>query len=254
MLKKFLYTGLSILLFYACSKNADPKPVTPPSIADSIPVIAAVKDCKIIYAAAVTSAGDTGDRSYFKYDDAGRLIRSIYQGSYADTVYYSYNGNMIYRSVAAGVNSSVDTLTVNNAGFVTHDKSVVGTHVYMTDWTYDANMQLTTFTQRPDSLPPYGSTYEFTNGDNTLSISGTSRDTMVYDIAKPAVHGNYDEIYQLLSFGAFYVRNKHLMITNRHGDVSTYSYTFNAEGNIASLIEILNNKNFRATYYTYDCK
>ncbi len=254
LLKKFLYTGLTILLFYACSKNADPNPVTPPSVTDSIPVIAAVKDCRILYAVSVTATGDTGDRRYFQYDAAGKLTRFIFQGGYADTVYFSYNGNTIYRSVAAGVNSSVDTITVNNAGFITHDKEVVGSSIYMTNWYYDANMQLTSFTQQQDNYTPIGATYVFTNGDNTLSMSGASQDTMVYDTSKLAVHGNFDELYQLLDLGAMYIKNKHLLIMDRHGPLSLYSYTFNTEGNIASITTTFNNKNAGTIYYTYQCK
>lgn len=254
LLRGFLL-GISILLFYACSKNENPKPIMPPPVVDSIPVVKA-KECNLIYAVSVTAAGDTGNRNYFQYNANGKLTRNILvlNDGFADTVFYSYNGSTIYRSEAAGASSSVDTITVNNAGFALHDKQVFGTSTYITDWTYDANMQLTTFTQRQDNYAPYIATFEYTNGDNTLTISAGTRDTLVYDTSKLAVHGNFDELRQLQGLGAIEFKNRHLVIMDRHGSVLKYYYTFNSEGNIASVNTTFNDKNSETTYYTYECK
>jgi hypothetical protein len=255
LLKRMLYIGIPILLLFACSKNVNPKPITPPPTVDSIPVVT-VKNCNIIYAVSVSAPGDTGNRNYFQYNVAGKLTRNILilNDGFTDTVFYSYNGNTIYRSESAGANSSVDTITVNTSGFALHDKQVFATSTYVTDWTYDANMQLTTFTQRQDNYAPYIATYEYTNGDNTLTISAGTQDTLVYDTSKLAVHGNFDELRQLQGIGATEFKNKHLVIMDRHGSILKYNYTFNPEGNIASVNTIFNDKNAETTYYTYECK
>jgi chitodextrinase len=234
--------GLLILSFVSCSKN-DPAP----------PIVTPVKNCKIIAASEVSGTGANIAKYSFTYNSDGKLAGSLYEGSYNDTISYTYNGNTIYRSVAAGINSSVDTITLNDAGLEVHNKEVIGTSVYMTDYVYDANMQLKTFTQQQDSYPPISASYTFTNGDNTLITNGAYQDTLVYDINKPAVQGNLDQFNQLLYMGAMYIKNKHLLISDNHGASIKYSYEFNADGNISS-VKISVGNNSETISYTYDCK
>jgi YD repeat-containing protein len=248
-LKRLTYIGILILFFLSCSKNNSPAPVVTP-----VTPVVPVKDCKIIAASVVTVNGDTITKYTFKYNSDGKLSGSLFIGGYIDTISYSYNGKIIYRSVAAGTNSSVDSITINDAGLEVHDKEVVGPSIYMSDWVYDASMQLKTFTQQQDAYPPISSTYTFTNGDNTLSSSGPSQDTLAYDSSKLAVPGNLDQFFQLLNYGAMYIQNKHLLISSRHGALVTYAYTFNSDGNISSVTTTVNGVNSGTLNYTYECK
>ena len=161
---------------------------------------------------------------------------------------------MIYRAVAAGVNSSVDTITLNANGMISKDKEVVGASTWISNWVYDANQQLTNFNQQQDAYPPYTATYVFTNGDNTLNTTaGFASDTLAYDLTKPAVHGNQDEVNQLLSLGAMYIKNKHLIVSSQHGSTILYSYEFNSDGNI-SAVKITVGSGYTMTHFTYNCK
>jgi hypothetical protein len=241
-LKTVSYLGILILFFLACSKSGSPvAPVVP------------AKVCNIIAASLVLANGTIADKYTFQYDTANRLIASQ-DSAQSYSVSYSYSGKIIYRAVAAGIYSSVDTITLNDAGLIVHDKEVIGASVYMTNYTYDANMQLTTFTQQQDAYPPISASYTFTNGDNTLTIDGASRDTLTYDNEKLAVAGNLDQFYQLLYLGAMHIKNKHLVVSQKHGATITDSYTFNADGNISSVTTAVNGGNSSTLTYTYDCK
>lgn len=250
--KKAFSFSVLILFFFSCSKNdSTPESVPAPPVTPTNPV-APAKVCKILAAAEVGGNGDTVAKYTYQYNSDSKLRGSLYTGSYSDTVSYSYSGKTIYRSVAAGINSSVDTITLNDAGFEVHDKEVVGTSVYMTDFVYDVNMQLKTFTQQQDSYPPISSSYTFTNGDVTLITNGAFQDTLVYDTSKLAVSGNLDQFNQLLGQGAMYIKNKHLLISESHGSTTKYTYVFNGEGNISSM-NIGTGNNSETINYTYDC-
>jgi len=232
---KNTYPFILILFFLSCSRNNKPP----------------VKNCRII--AATTASGPSTATFTFEYKADGKLSRFVYKGSYTDTVTYSYSGNKVYRAVAAGIYSSVDTLTVNEGGFVLHDKTVTSNAVYNTDYVYDANGQLSSYTQQQDSYPPISANYVFTNGDNTLSTgSDGSKDTLAYDLSKLAVNGNLDQ-FGLLQLGGYTIKNKHLLISSKHGTTETYSYQFDADGNISSITSKINNIT-QTTTYTYSCQ
>ncbi|HEY4966956.1 MAG TPA: hypothetical protein VII28_11170, partial [Puia sp.] len=147
MVLKRMYLGIFLLYMLSCSKNNSTTPNTP------------VVNCKITAASLVSGTGvHVGDYT-FQYNTDGTLAGSLYAaGIYSDTVSYKYNGKLIYRSVAAGINSSADTITLNNAGMEVMDKARIGTSIYLTNYSYDANDLLTTFSQQQDAFPPISST------------------------------------------------------------------------------------------------
>jgi hypothetical protein len=217
----------------------------------SAPFIPA-NNCKIT-AASITSGTGTNLGNYnFAYNSDGKLEKSIFGGPYADTAYYSYNASLIYRSVAAGIYSSVDTITLNNAGFMVHDKAVISGGIYMTNYVYDANGDLQTLTQLQDSVATVFATYTFTNGDNTLIVDGPSLDTLVYDPNKLAVTGNIDQFHQELYIGGIYSKSKHLLMSDSHGFTTNYTYTYADNGNITS-IKMTSGTDSQTITYTYDC-
>ncbi len=248
-----------IFQILSCSKS-DPvsNPVTPPVTVTPGPTdTLVVKNCQIIAQYQTNGAGDTTAVITYTYLSDGRISGSL--NKYTDingtySVSFAYSGNMIYRAVAAGVNSSVDTITLNANGMISKDKEVVGASTWISNWIYDANQQLTNFNQQQDAYPPYTAAYVFTNGDNTLSTTtGFASDTLVYDLSKPAVHGNQDEVNQLLSLGAMYIKNKHLVTSSNHGSTITYSYEYNGDGNI-SRMKIMVGNNVQYESFTYQCK
>jgi YD repeat-containing protein len=241
MLLKRIYLSIFLLYMLSCSKNNSDSTNTP------------VVNCQIIAASLVLGTGASAGNYTFHYNTDGTLAGSLFMGPYTDTISYTYNGKLIYRSVAAGINSSVDTITLNDAGMIVQDKAQIGASVYMTNYSYDVNGLMATFTQQQDAYPPISASYTFTNGDNTLIVSGTARDTLVYDINKPAVMGNLDQFNQLLNFGAMYIKNKHLLLEEHHGYGSFYTYTYTPEGNISSL-KITTGNNSETISYTYNCQ
>jgi hypothetical protein len=256
MLFKKNYLLLFLICSLSCSKTETPPPIIPPPVVPVVPVVAVV-NCKITAAAVVSSTGDTARLYTYQYNTDGTLSQSTQFGMYGYTASYTYNGKLIYRSVAAGINSSVDTFTLNDAGMVSLRKETIGATTYTTHYTYDVNGQLTMSNQDSTSQTQgYSIFYKFTNGDNTLigNANGSDRDTLIYDITKPAVTGNMDMVNQVLNDGAMYIRNKHLLVEEHRGTTVLYSYTYTAEGNIASIKLSINAVNSGATTYTYECK
>jgi hypothetical protein len=248
---KYIFLGSLLLAFISCAKNAQP-PLTPPPVTPVTPPtpVVTATNCKIT-GAYVVANGDTSNAYTFTYYDDGRMKTCLNSaGIYSDTVSFTYNGKTIYRSVAAGINSSVDTNTINDSGMVVHNKEVIFLNNFtgISDWVYDANQQLKTFTQSGITT-----NYFFTNGDNTLNAQGIYQDTLLYDLSKPAVMGNEDWFNQIMQYGAMFIKNKHLIATERHGNYVTFTYTFRPDGNIASTITTAGN--YTSTkFYTYDCK
>ena len=254
--RRFVYLLLMFQIL-SCSKNSSVKTVTPPVTPITTAVDSVVKNCQITGAYTTLAAGDTTYYYTYTYNTDGRLSGSVFKNANSSSNYsvsFSYSGNMIYRAVEAGANSSVDTITLNANGMVEKYKTVVGSFNYITNFTYDANQQLTTFTQQQDAYPPISSHYSFTNGDNTLATADNfPSDTLDYDLTKTAVHGNQDEVNQLLVLGAMYIKNKHLLVSSRHGATALYSYEFNGDGNI-SAVKLTVSNGYIITHFTYNCK
>jgi hypothetical protein len=256
--RRFIYL-LFIFHILSCSKSTSVNTVTPPTPTVPTPPVvdSVVKNCQITGAYTTLSTGDTSYYFTYTYNNDGRISGSVYKNAnatYNYSVSFSYSGNMIYRAVAAGANSSVDTITLNANGMIEKYKTVIGASHYLTTLTYDANQQLTTFTQQQDAYPPITANYSFTNGDNTLVTENSfPSDTLAYDLTKTAVHGNQDEVNQLLDLGGMYIKNKHLLVSSRHGATVLYSYEFNGDGNI-SAVKITVGNGYTITHFTYNCK
>ncbi len=192
--------------------------------------------CKIV--SAIRTSASSSVTYTLTYDDSGRISRLNYNGTDAYTKHFSYAGKLIYVNTDAGVNSSTDTIALNNAGFISNIKETVPNAVYNSGYTYDANGILTKSTSQQDSYPAVTLNYTFSNGDLLYtSASDGSKDTSSYYSDKPATIGDPEQFYQFSSFGAYYSKNKHL----KKGLDSdpyhfTYSYTFDSDGKITSVI------------------
>jgi hypothetical protein len=213
-----------------------------------------VNNCKILAAYTVYD-GDTIANFAYTYNADGKLSGSVFNGSNPYTVSYSYSGNTIYRAVSAGVNSSVDTITLNNAGLMISDKEVTPQGVTTTICVYDASNELQTFSQQSDTLPPVVTTYSFMLGDAVTINNGISLQSITYDIDRPAVTGNFEQYSQLLYLGAMYSKSQHLatLIQTTGNPDHSFSYVYNASGNIASFTQS-DGTHATTISYTYDCQ
>lgn len=233
----------------ACSKSDTmPTGVTPPV------VIPPVKTCDIVSAIATSETGTVLFKDSFFYNSDDKLSGSTYASTDSYSVNYTYNGNLIYRAVNAGANSSADTLTLNAAGLLLKRKEVISASTWISNYAYDADNQLVSFSQQQDAYPPVATYYTFANGDNTFSTDGiSSNDTLVYDNSKLAVAGNTDQFFQMLYSGAMYIKNKHLLKSESHGNTVNYQYTFNSDGNIATLKMVFPGAGSETITYGYNC-
>jgi len=238
--KRILVFGLFIFSSVSCSKKVD----TP-----TVPPIIPFKGCHIIAASDLSPVGDTLGKYLFTYYEDGKLSGSHYENSnFKSTTTYTYSGKKIYRVFNATTYSFLDTITLNDAGFMIQQNISSGGALSTSSYLYDSQMQLTTAILQDSSF------YTFTNGDNTLIRQGPFTDTLVYDLNKPAVAGNLDEFFQSLNTGATTIKNKHLLIAKYSGDSTKYSYTYNGDGNISSIKFAYGNSGSSTLAYTYECK
>jgi hypothetical protein len=219
-----------------------------------------VKNCRITSATVTNGTGIKVAGYTFQYDNDGKLIETIYSGSYNDTVRFSYNGNMIYSTFSSSIYSSFDTIKLNAAGLIDYQKETGTDATYLTNYTYNANMELENFIVHQDPFPADSVFYSFANGDATVRTEGPSTDSMEYDLSKPAVMGNMDEFGELLGNGAMSIKNKHLIDSVKHynsispasNSVTTYNYEYTPEGNISSIKKTSGNS-LQIISYVYDC-
>jgi len=234
------YSVVLVLAFVSCSRTG-----TPPG-----------KNCKII--TATINSGATVGKYTYEYNSDDKLSRTLLSGDSYDTVTYSYSGNKIFRAHGTGPTAPVDTLTVNDAGFLLYRKTAHSPLEYNAKCVYDANGQLMSYTTYYPS-DTSTSTFVFTNGDYTSSLgSDGSTDTLIYDLSKPAANADMGERYRLEN-GAYTVKSKHLLLSekevNNNGTItSAYSYQFDGNGNV-SVCTIKGSNNITTTIaYTYSCQ
>ena len=239
-MKSSLFIISLIIFFSACKKDKGSSTPTPP-----------VHSCKI--ATATRLSNSTKVTYTLSYDDSGRISQLVYDGQDAYTKKYSYKGNMIYIDVAAGANSSTDTITLNSFKLISTHKETVPQAVYNISYNYDRSGILISSTSQQDNYPPSTITYNFINGDLTNTTSEGITDTTTYFSDKTSVIGNLDDFNQLISGGAFYYKNKNLKKSYHYGNmIFNYSYSFDSDGKIISVLS-----NYGATSdttnFTYTC-
>ncbi len=119
-----------IILMVSCSKKDHAIPAPP------------VKNCRIASATVTNGTGIKVASYTFQFASDDKLIETIYSGSYNDTVRFSYNGNMIYSTFSSSIYSSFDTIKLNAWGLVEYQKESGSDGTYLTNYTYNANMEL----------------------------------------------------------------------------------------------------------------
>ena len=243
----FLASSFFILMISCSKKN------------QSIPA-PLVKNCRIASATVSKGTGTKATSYTFQYDGDGKLIENTYSGLYNDTMRFSYSGNMIFSTFSSSIYSSFDTIKLNAWGLIEYQKESGTDATYLTNYTYNANMELQILIVHQDPYPSDSIFYSFTNGDATSKSEGPTTDSMTYDLSKPAVEGNMDEFNELLSNGALFIKNKHLITSVKHynsaspasNSVTTFNYEYTPEGNISSIQETSGNS-LQVINYVYNC-
>ena len=236
---KLIAPVVLVVLFLSCSKK------------DSLIARPPVPDCRIV------SAHYTGGQLEFtynlSYDSNGRLSKLTYDGPTAFTKTFSYSGNFIYINMVAIDYSATDTIALNTAGLIATHKETTKDTVYNTVFSYDANGQVISSTTQKNNIAPVTTYYTFTNGDLTNTLSGNLKDTTTYAPDKPAVKGNLDDFNQLIYYGSFYYKNKHLKDSFSSWPYHyNFTYTYDEDGKITSVVS--NNGTISESFsFTYEC-
>ncbi len=219
-----LFYAILIIAFIACKKTG------------SNPSPAPVSKCRL------STATENRDHvsNTFTYDDSNRLITLVHVSDNDPyTKHLSYKGDSIISYIDAGVNSSTDTIVLNSFGLIATERQVVplNTSVYNVYYTYDATGTVQSSSTGPNTATVH---YTFANGDNIYQkfgdLPGSVSDTFSYYTDKPSVPVDNVQYFQLLYYGAYYYKNKHLIKSYKSGTYYTnYTYDFDAMGNVATI-------------------
>ncbi|HVY76271.1 MAG TPA: hypothetical protein VG890_15690 [Puia sp.] len=236
---------LSFAINFSCSKSSTTKDNSAGN----------TKICQVIAAYDITSSGDTIDRYLFQYDGKNRPSQVTYKANvFPYIAHLTYDGNKIYRATDAGINSSSDTILLNNAGFIAQARGSSGAGTYVTNYTYSSENELQNISVQSPGRATVSIDYFYTNGDVTKIVNGSMTNIMVYDTNKPAVLGSLENLLQYLSLGAYYYKSKHLPISNTNGtNPMEYSYSYTAEGNISTITSTTGGATMK-TAFQYNCQ
>ncbi len=251
---KIILSALCVLVIVSCSKKDQSVPANEPPLVNETPP---VKKCNISTAIMYNETGKLTSKRSYSYDAENRLTEIVDSGISKSNIVFSYNGNKIFRKITIPNNTylSLDTISVNSSGLADSTIENLDGDSYHSYYVYNPDLEIETY-----KLYDYhgslvlSNSYGFTNGDNT-SINGNQY-VYTYDTTKPAVKGNYEEFFQLLSWGETTRSSKHLVISQQSTYASendfTFDYEYNAEGNI-SVINYGKAGSKRSIHYTYTC-
>jgi YD repeat-containing protein len=206
---------LSAALF-SCKKNKSAQQCSLTSIKDSTTTVEAT--------------------TQFTYDQQNRLTEALVTGVKGCKRTYQYIGNkviFVITDTTPGILTERDTLSINANGlietqsayFPTSATSSVETYVYD-----DAGIALSS-TEKVNGLPGDTLLYTTTAGDlmfETVKGQSIHKTDFAYS-AQSIVYGDPTDFRQLLYYGAYYYKNKHMLTTLASPGRSyrIYSYTFN---------------------------
>lgn len=180
--------------------------------------------------------GQSSATYYVTYNDDGQ-IAAIQQGGGTTLKTFTYTGNLVVaKTIASGTLQSTDSILLNSNGLMISRVSTDGTNRDVQTFSYSANGQIQSITSQHNGNTPAILAYQITNGDATTSSDGSSYS---YYTDKPYADGDYFQVSQLLNYGAYFMKNAHLIKSFQNGATTTnFTYTFDASGKIISLISM----------------
>jgi hypothetical protein len=183
-------------------------------------------------------------------------VTSLYNSTtYVSSFIYSGNTITITTRDAGGILEGTDEVALNSNGNITSivRKDHTNAVNYLASFLYDANGTLTSYTTQNIGSSTSTINTEFNNGDLTRETD----DTYVTDYGyytNPIQDGDYYRIVQMITYGAVYIRNAHLIKSIQQGANRTdYTYSFDSDGKITSVVQNYNNR-IDTTYYSYTCQ
>ncbi|MBN9381941.1 MAG: hypothetical protein J0H74_14330 [Chitinophagaceae bacterium] len=191
--------------------------------------------CKIS-SIADSALGQSSAAYYITYNDNGQ-VAAIQQGGGKMLKTFTYTNNLVVvKTTASGALQSTDSILLNSNGFMTSRVSTDGTNRDVQTFSYSANGQIQSITSQRNGNTPAITVYQFTNGDAAGSSDGSSYS---YYTDKPYAAGDYFQVSQILNYGAYYIKNAHLLKTFQSGATNVnFTYTFDTGGKIVSLVSI----------------
>lgn len=190
------------------------------------------------------------------YDSSGRLSKT--DDGLGHTTAYTYSDNQIFITID---NSSTynSITTLNTYGYVAQLNVLSGPLVFSSSFFYtpDTVLSYTVFKSLLLDAPDT-TTYQFTDGDLTSTVSGGSTNSYTYYTDKPEQTADLSLYDQIVAQGALVYSNKHLTKSYSGNSFSQeYSYTFDAGGKISSITVHYMNSQSSGTityYYSYACR
>lgn len=226
-MKKHIYTiplcMLVVSLFFSCKKNSSTPNCVLSTLTDSTTSVQSV--------------------TQFTYDNSNRLSVIVVSGQYACRRTFQYSGSTIIFSVTdttPGILNEIDTIVLNSSGFIQTQNiyyPTTGTSSTET-FVYDSTGQIPiSSVETNNGVPGDTLVYATVNGDlmyEKLIGQSTDENTFTYYSSENILYGDPTDFRQILYYGAYYYKNKHMLnvLYSPGESYKAYTYVF-SNGRIA---------------------
>jgi uncharacterized protein with porin-like fold DUF4595 len=223
---------ITIILFAGCKKNNETR-----------------SDCKIV---AVTSTN--GSPNYLSYSTDGKLA-SDSSGNSVTTFVYSDN-TVTGTTNTSGAFSSKAIITLNANGLASNvrtEYNTAGTNWGNALYEYNGTEIVKVTNTSSSGGTPSITTITWSNGNPTSISSGSAVSILDYYTDKPYQQGDYLYLAQLLEGYTIY-RSKNLLKSIVTGStLTTFTYSFDTDGNISMMTVSSGNTATTVLIYQYQC-
>lgn len=188
------------------------------------------------------------------YNNDGKISTIQRTGSSPSTQVFNYNGNLLMISTSSsGSVTSTDSVVFNSDGLISYSmEKDASNNKTVNIYTYSGT-QLLKSTSQYNGGAIQTTTYTYTNGDLTGSSDGTNTGVYSYYTDKTFADGDYLKLVQLINYGAFFVKNAHLIKGFQEGStVENFNYTFDNTGKITGLTATTGSS-IETVTYQYSC-
>ncbi len=218
----------------SCKKDSTPAPV-----------------CRIITITTVSSGATTATNN-FTYNSDGKISTSS-DGTYSTTFVYSGNTE-ISTTTKEGVFHTKNIATINADGLTTNfrtETNASGTNWYNQAYEYSGTEVIKSTYTTSAGVTPSIITLTW-NGGNLVSVNdGSSTTTVEYYPDIQAQAGDYFDILQMETGYRIYKTKNAVKSTSSGTTINNFSYSFDAEGKIISMI--ITSTSATTYNYQYQC-